>query len=532
VACEHLAQLDLGVAQQGGRRPFVANVYADLIRRKGTEHEASFLEALQEAGRVVTQIGVGTPRDFEAGARATIEAMRAGAEYVYQAVFLQDGWRGVADFLERVERPSAFGSWSYEVLDTKLARHPRPEHALQLCFYTHALGEIQELAPELAHVVLGTRERVPIRLANVAAYYRRLRHRFGAAMAGRVATTPYPCEHCAVCDFRPQCEAWWEQEDHLVRVAGIRRDQVGRLVTHGVPTLTTLAEARADTRIPKMLPGTFEGLRDQASLQLERQRSGRVRWQALPIESGRGFSALPQRSPGDVILDLEGHPFFEPARGLAFLFGVLIRDGAVLRYTPFWAQDREGERRALEAVIDLVHARLRVWPDLHVYHFGVYEPSGIKRLVGEHATGESEVDDLLRRKVFVDLHTVLRQALRAGVPSYSLKDVEALFGFIRTAAVGSGMDAIVSFERWLETKDDSFLAGIAAYNEEDCRATSALLDWLHEVRPAQLSWPTAPDLRVVSEETAVGTRCSPATARGVTPGRRARDIAVARGGTA
>ena len=74
-----------------------------------------------------------------------------------------------------MERPSALGAWSYEVLDTKLARHPRPEHALQLCFYSQALADTQQLAPELAYVVLGTRERVAIRLANVTAYFRRVR---------------------------------------------------------------------------------------------------------------------------------------------------------------------------------------------------------------------------------------------------------------------------------------------------------------------------------------------------------------------
>lgn len=502
VACEHLTQLELGVALEGAKRPSVENAYADLIKRKGEEHEASFLEALCADGHLVTQVGLREPRDFEVGGRATAEAMRTGAEYIYQAVFVAHGWRGIADFLERVERPSALGSWSYEVLDTKLARHPRPEHALQLCFYTQALGEIQQVEPEIAYVVLGTRERIPIRLANVSAYYRRLRQRFEGAVVGRPVTAPYRCEHCSLCDFRPHCEARWEREDHLVRVAGIRRDQVGRLVTNGITTLTALAEARPETRIPKMQPQTFEGLREQAGLQLERQRSGRVGWRELPIESGRGFAALPPRSPGDVILDLEGHPFFEPARGLEFLFGVLVLDGAEPRYEAFWAHDREGERRALEAVIDLIHARLASWPDLHVYHFAVYEPSAIKRLMGEHATRESQVDDLLRRKVFVDLHTVLRQALRAGVPSYSLKESEALFAFTRTAAVESGMQAILSFERWLETRDDGLLAGIAAYNEEDCRATRGLLDWLHGLRPAGLAWPAPPQPQAVSEEAA------------------------------
>jgi uncharacterized protein len=88
------------------------------------------------------------------------------------------------------------------------------------------------------------------------------------------------------------------------------------------------------------------------------------------------------------------------------------------------------------------------------------------------------------------------------VPSYSLKELEALFGFARAAAVQSGMQAILDYERWLDTRDDGLLAGIAAYNEEDCRATLALLDWLHRLRPSGLAWPEPPEPRAVSEEAA------------------------------
>jgi uncharacterized protein len=502
VACEHLTQLELAIALEGGRRPAVENAYADLIQRKGIEHEARFLDTLEGGGRRVTRVGLREPRDFEAAARTTIEAMRTGAEYIYQAVFLLDGWRGIADFLERVDRPSALGSWSYEVLDTKLARHPRPEHALQLCFYAQAVGRIQGVEPEVAYVVLGTRERVPIRLANVSAYFRRVRSRFQAAILGRPVTVPYPCEHCALCDFRRQCEDRWRREDHLTRVAGIRRDQVGRFVANGITTLTRLAEAPVETRIPRIHPETFQALHEQAGLQLESERSGCIGWRALPIENGRGLAALPPRTPGDVIFDLEGHPFFEPERGLEFLFGILLLDGASPRYEPIWARDREGERRALEAFVDLVHVRLASWPNLHVYHFASYEPSAIKRLMGAYGTREAEVDELLRRKVFVDLHTVFRQALRAGVSSYSLKELEALFGFTRAAPVESGMQAILSFERWLATGEESLRGDIAAYNEEDCRATLGLLDWLHGLRPADLPWPAPPPVRPVTPEAA------------------------------
>ncbi len=200
--CEHLTQLELAVALREGRPPSYENSYAELLRRKGQEHEQAYLATLRDAGRAVVEVRLDTARDFEAGTRRTAEAMRAGADYIYQAVFFANGWRGIADFLERVERPSVLGAWSYQVLDTKLARHPRPEHALQLSFYSQAVEQIQQLAPDLAYVVLGTRERVPIRLADVTAYFRRVRERFGGAVAARPETGPYPCHHCSFCDFR------------------------------------------------------------------------------------------------------------------------------------------------------------------------------------------------------------------------------------------------------------------------------------------------------------------------------------------
>jgi AAA domain/RNase_H superfamily len=64
------------------------------------------------------------------------------------------------------------------------------------------------------------------------------------------------------------------------------------------------------------------------------------------------------------------------------------------------------------------------------------------------------------------------------------------------------MEAIVEYEHWRESQDKKFLDQIAAYNEEDCRATLALLDWLHQLRPSELPWPALPQPRVISEEAA------------------------------
>src|SRR5919199_6109978 len=115
-------------------------------------------------------------------ARETDEAMRARADVVYPATFLDGEWRGMADFVVRLP------DGSYEVVDTKLARHARPAHVLQLCFYTEQVARIQARMPDAMHVVTGLGERESFRPEDYLAYYRRLRQRFLEAVARPRAT--------------------------------------------------------------------------------------------------------------------------------------------------------------------------------------------------------------------------------------------------------------------------------------------------------------------------------------------------------
>jgi uncharacterized protein len=199
---------------------------------------------MRAAGRQVVDV-IGADRwDFETAARATVDAMRAGAQIIYQATFVLGDWRGRADFLERIEQKTALGPWGYEALDAKLARAEKPTYVLQLCFYTEAIAAIQEAPPSAMHVLLGIGERRTLRHADFDAYYRRVRAGFLAALDRAQATEPYRVDHCALCEFRDVCDERWTQEDHLALVAGIRRGQVTRLRSAGVGTLAQLAQHR------------------------------------------------------------------------------------------------------------------------------------------------------------------------------------------------------------------------------------------------------------------------------------------------
>jgi predicted RecB family nuclease len=503
LACEHLTQLELKVARGEIAKPHVEDAQAELIQRKGDEHERAYLaQLLADAHDVVTiEIAGGDGEwDWERAARETEDAMRAGREVVYQAAFLDGEWRGLADFVIR----GADGS--YEAYDTKLARHGKPAHVLQLCFYSEQIGRLQGRMPDRMHIALGSGETESYRVLDFLAYYRRVRGRFLDAVHHPRLTEPWPVAHCSMCDFLPLCGAWWDEHDHLTRVANIRRGQIARLGEVGITTLAALGDTPRETVVSHIAPGTFENIRHQAELQLRHRRTGEHAYETLRPEDERGLALLPKPSPGDLFFDMESDPFWEPTGGLEYLFGVLWHEDGEERFRAFWAHDRDEERRAFENFMDFVYERLERNPDLHVYHYASYEQTTLKRLMGEYATREDAVDDLLRGEVLVDLLAVVRQGVRISHPNYPIKSVEQFY-MEREAELHSGEDSIVLYERWVDERDQSILDGIEAYNREDCLSTYLLREWLLERKAdaeaawgTEIAWRAPPELREIKPE--------------------------------
>jgi uncharacterized protein len=89
--------------------------------------------------------------------------------------------------------------------------------------------------------------------------------------------------------------------------------------------------------------------------------------------------------------------------------------------------------------------------------------------------------------VFVDLYQIVRHGLRIGEDSYSIKKVEHLYRPARATQVATAVDSIVQYARWMEGgqgrdwQDSDILKGIRDYNEDDCKSTAELVDWLRKV---------------------------------------------------
>lgn len=243
VNCGYLTDRDLAVAHGELKKSAVWDPVLEVLAERGTIHEQSYLDHLKAAGFQIERIA-GKTIDAISVAQ-TLDAMRSGAAIIAQGALQAAQWGGRLDILRRVEKPSSFGSWSYEVIDTKLARETKGNTVLQICLYSDLLADVQKFAPEYAYVVTPGSDFEPLafRFADYAAYYRRVRTSLEqtVSMGGSEEHYPEPKPHCDICRWRLQCDAKWRADDHLTLVAGISKSQIGELARHGITTVSGLA---------------------------------------------------------------------------------------------------------------------------------------------------------------------------------------------------------------------------------------------------------------------------------------------------
>jgi len=491
LACRHLTVLDLEVARGTKAAPGFSSPDLRVIQELGLRHEAAYLASLTERGFSVADLrGF---RNDETAAAETRTRMEAGVDVIAQGTLAVGRWFGRPDLLRKVPKPSVFGDWSYEVYDCKLSRETKATTILQLALYSDLLAAVQGLAPEFMYVVPPATHfaEEAHRIADYAAYFRHVKARLEKSCDRGEAgpTYPEPCAHCDVCRWYKECDSTRRADDHLSLVAGISRLQRNQFVAWDAASVASLAVFPIPLK-HKPLHGSRESherAREQARVQVDGRVQSKVVHELLAIAENTGFCRLPAPSPGDMFVDLEGDPFVGTC-GQEYLFGFVVRaQEQGLTYEKRWALTAEQEKIGFEWLVDEMIRRWKADPAMHVYHFGSYETAAFKRLMGAYAIREDEIDRMLRAKIFVDLHTIFKQAIRASVEEYSLKALESLTQFVRRTPLSESRAAMRYVEHALELGraehiPDDFKLSLEGYNSEDCYSTGALRGWLEGER--------------------------------------------------
>ncbi|MGO4806354.1 TM0106 family RecB-like putative nuclease [Arthrobacter sp. 2MCAF15] len=435
----------------------------------------------------------------------SIEALRSGADVVFQAAFFDGQFHGRSDFL--VRQPDG----SYAVFDTKLARHAKVTALLQLAAYGDQLLRAGIPVDPAVTLVLGATVQLADggfdyvrshhKLADILPVFRERRERFLALTAGHRAQ-PGPVRWgaagltaCGRCDY---CQEMVMATDDVLLVARMNSAQRKKLHQQGIYSVKDLAQAtlpaanaallrlQQQARMQSGIGGSYGGVR-----YVKDGEEHSIRYAVIPENT---LAELPPPSCGDIFFDFEGDPLWQESAtgiwGLEYLFGVIeapTQPGAAGIFRPFWAHSREAEKQAFLDFLAYVEKRRQEYPDMHVYHYAAYEKTALRKLSVMHVAGEDTVDQWLRDGLLVDLYQTVRNSIRISENSYSIKKLEPLYmgTNLRSGDVKDAGASVVAYAHYCDAQDNErpeeagkILASISDYNEYDCLSTLELRNWL------------------------------------------------------
>ncbi|MCC0178206.1 TM0106 family RecB-like putative nuclease [Waterburya agarophytonicola K14] len=431
-------------------------------------------------------------RDWQLNAAQTIELMADGAEYIIRGTLsvTLPQWQTLFDnnfvesnlafqqqeFFQKVtftaaptlliKQPgsSRFGDWEYIPVNIKLGRRSKPEYKLVSAFHSQLLGIIQERIPERSQLILKDENDYFINLDIWLIKMQEVIVECLAMLAQKNEPEVFISrQRCSLCSWYNYCYQIAKSANHLSLVPGVTPKRYEYMQNIGVDNFESLVNV-SETKLAQMFDDNIARQLKQQTMAIKSDRplvrSDFDLINTQPIPTG----------VFEIYFDIEA----EPERKIDYLLGVLLidRSNNTEKFYAFVAEKPEDEGEMWQDFLDF----MALYPDAPIFHYSEYEIDTIKRLSSLYHTPQAITKELISR--LVDLHLWVIESTIFPVESYSLKALANWIGFYWRETTGSGDQSVCWYDRWLATGDRALLELILSYNEDDCRATRHLKDWL------------------------------------------------------
>lgn len=416
-------------------------------------------------------------RDWLQGAAETLSLMQQGIDRIAEGVLVVELGQGLRlvscpNLLVKQPGQSIFGDWVYVPADIRLGKRPKMDYQIVVGFHAYVLAEVQGAWPETGWLMLRQRGVYAVDLAEIVP-------RMQDVLRSCIQTLQHAEEpevfiahnRCDLCQWFGHCYGLAQTHQHLSLLPGVTPSRYTHLKALQLTTLEALAFTS-----PKRLEG-LPGFGVQVAHRLVRQAQAVLYNRAIADSWGPtsewllSITELPT-APVELYFDIEA----SPEQNLIYLHGVLVIDRIAQTETfyPLLAQSQTEEQLIWERFLDLVWQ----YPDAPIFHFCPYEVQTVRRLGEYYNTPPERVEPLLSR--FVDLHERVTRVAILPVESYALKPIARWLGFNWRNPDANGAQSICWYAQWIETGEAQYLEEILHYNEDDCRATYRVKDWLVE----------------------------------------------------
>jgi predicted RecB family nuclease len=477
------------------RRAFL-NVYGDSLKKNV---ERDFLLKLRQENQLHITSTLETfyshyqkpqydLRNSKDQARATEALMRQGISCIYNGTLFEShefreqyhphstltlfpdhhefNCLGKPTLLIRHPGQSKFGDWFYSPVSIYLGRRPKTEYKIVATFYAYLLGNLQETPPPAPTLILRQHNHYEVDLSQWLPRLKIL-----ATDCLEMLTQSQEPEvfisrqRCNLCHWYKHCYAIAQSQKHLSLVPGVTQSRYQSLLDIGVETVESLADICPVNMREVMDSDLASQLQQQAQAIVDNRAIRKSKFQS-------DIHGLIPTREFELYFDIEA----EPERNLNYLLGVLLVEHSTQTETfyPLLAENPEDEQQIWQQFLDLVDQ----YQDAPIFHFSEYEVETMKRLAKLYQTPQWQLERLLSR--FVDLHHRVITSVILPVESYSLKSLGNWIGFHWRDPGISGDQCVYWYDQWLKTEDRTLLSSILRYNEDDCRATLYLKNWLLE----------------------------------------------------
>ncbi len=395
------------------------------------------------------------------GAEKTLQLMQEGQDRIYQAVLLHDNLLGIPDFLERVDLPSNLGNHSYRPVDVKISESAKPEHIAQLAFYGVLIEQIQGVLPEYGALILVDCARVTINLTHHADEVLEALDTISQIKEGH-RELPTRSSECGLCPWHDYCLPMLYAVQDISLIDGLGREKKKALLSSRFTDIEAIAKASAQdlTQVRGIGEKTADRIVAQAQVLIDKEPR---------------VLAIPQFPDAAVELHLDME--CQEQTQIIYLIGVLEhREGNVEEFREFLAERPEHEAELWSELLDYLD---RLPDDTPIYHYHHFEKTHLQKLADRHG-----ISDDLRHKLFdslIDLHKVMKDSVLIPLHSYGLKPVAKWLGFKWRESDSDAAMSMLWFGLWLSTGSRKYLDLAVQYNEDDCRATLRIKEWLEQI---------------------------------------------------
>ena len=366
---------------------------------------------------------------------------------------------------------SKFGDWFYIPADIKLGKRPKADYQVVSAFHAYLLFLIQDVWPHKSLLILRHGNEYRVKLDDQVPKMKSVLANCIEMIVQKQEPNVFISRNrCDLCHWLSHCYSVAQKEAHLSLLPGVTPSRYTHLKSLNLTTVESLAQITS----PSL--ASLPGFGRYTAHKLVRQAQATHQSKALKLAPVPGSEERPPlhewipTAPIELYFDIEA----APERELIYLHGIVVIDRRAQTqiFHGLMAESPEDEAVIWQQFLNLTGQ----YPTAPIFHFCPYEAQMVKKLGAAYGTSELITDDLLKR--FVDLHDRVVHTATMPIESYALKSIAKWVGFEWRDSGANGAQSIFWYDQWLETGDRTYLESILRYNEDDCRATWKVKDWL------------------------------------------------------